>query len=95
MIGSLQMTWETSVGVESEVAFDEATSTRFLRCSCGIRIVCTDTSFAACKSRPFRRRLTCETKYKDARLCVTGKITSHREKPEVIATEPSQIVQEK
>src|ERR1700756_5089211 len=32
---------------------DEATSQRFLRCSCGIRIVCTDTSFAACKSRPF------------------------------------------
>jgi hypothetical protein len=36
-----------------------------------------------------------ETKYKDARVCVTGKITSYREKPEVIATEPSQIVQEK
>ncbi len=35
-----------------------------------------------------------ETKYKDARVCVTGKITSHREKPEIIATEPSQIVQE-
>ena len=33
-----------------------------------------------------------ETKYKDARVCVTGKITSHREKPEIIATEPSQIV---
>jgi hypothetical protein len=38
---------------------------------------------------------TPETKYKDARVCVTGKITSHREKPEIIATEPSQIVQEK
>ena len=36
-----------------------------------------------------------ETKYKDARVCVTGKITSYREKPEIIATEPSQIVQEK
>ena len=34
-------------------------------------------------------------KYKDARVCVTGKITSHREKPEIIATEPSRIVQEK
>jgi hypothetical protein len=38
---------------------------------------------------------TPETKYKDARVCVTGKITSHREKPEIIATEPKQIVQEK
>jgi hypothetical protein len=38
---------------------------------------------------------TPETKYKDAMVCVTGKITSHREKPEIIATEPSQIVQEK
>jgi hypothetical protein len=36
-----------------------------------------------------------ETKYKDARVCVTGKITSYRGKPEVIATEPRQIVQEK
>jgi hypothetical protein len=36
-----------------------------------------------------------ETKYKDARVCVTGKITSHREKPEIIATEPDRIVQEK
>jgi hypothetical protein len=35
-----------------------------------------------------------ETKYKDARVCVTGKITSHKEKPEIIATEPKQIVQE-
>ena len=32
---------------------------------------------------------TPETKYKDAKVCVTGKITSHREKPEIIATEPS------
>ena len=38
---------------------------------------------------------TPETKYKDARVCVTGKITSFRGKPEVIATEPSQIVQQK
>ena len=38
---------------------------------------------------------TPETKYKDAGVCVTGKITSHREKPEIIATEPSQIVQQK
>jgi DNA/RNA endonuclease YhcR with UshA esterase domain len=38
---------------------------------------------------------TPETKYKDARVCVTGKITSYRGKPEIIATEPSQIVQEK
>jgi hypothetical protein len=36
-----------------------------------------------------------ETKYKDARVCVTGKITSYRGKPEVVATEPSQIVREK
>jgi hypothetical protein len=36
-----------------------------------------------------------ETKYKDARVCVTGKITSHREKPEIIATEPKQIVEQK
>jgi DNA/RNA endonuclease YhcR with UshA esterase domain len=32
-----------------------------------------------------------ETKYKDANVCVTGKITSYRGKPEIIATEPSQI----
>lgn len=38
---------------------------------------------------------TPETKYKDSRVCVTGKITSHREKPEIIATEPNQIVQQK
>jgi hypothetical protein len=30
---------------------------------------------------------TPETKYKDAKVCVTGKITSHREKPEIIATD--------
>jgi hypothetical protein len=38
---------------------------------------------------------TPETKYKDARVCVTGKITSHRDKPEIIANQPSQIAQEK
>lgn len=36
-----------------------------------------------------------ETKYQDANVCVTGKITSYRGKPEVIATEPSQIAQQK
>jgi DNA/RNA endonuclease YhcR with UshA esterase domain len=38
---------------------------------------------------------TPETKYKDTRVCVTGKITSYRGKPEVVATEPSQIVEQK
>lgn len=38
---------------------------------------------------------TPETKYQDANVCVTGKITSYRGKPEIIATEPSQIVQQK
>jgi len=38
---------------------------------------------------------TPETKYKDAKVCVTGKITSQREKPEIIATETGQIVQQK
>jgi DNA/RNA endonuclease YhcR with UshA esterase domain len=38
---------------------------------------------------------TPETKYKDASVCVTGKITSYRGKPEIIATEPRQIVQER
>ncbi len=38
---------------------------------------------------------TAETKYQNARVCVTGKITSHRDKAEIIATEPKQIVQEK
>jgi hypothetical protein len=36
-----------------------------------------------------------ETKYQDARVCVTGKITSYRGTPEIVATEPSQIVQQK
>ena len=38
---------------------------------------------------------TPETRYKDATVCVTGKITSYRGKPEIIATEPRQIVQDK
>jgi hypothetical protein len=38
---------------------------------------------------------TPETKHKDARVCVTGKITSYRGKPEIIATEPRQIVEER
>src|SRR5271155_863290 len=32
-----------------------------------------------------------ESKYRDARVCVTGKITSYRGTPEIIATEPSKI----
>jgi hypothetical protein len=36
-----------------------------------------------------------ETKYQDARVCVTGKITSYRGTPEIVATEPAQIVQQK
>jgi hypothetical protein len=36
-----------------------------------------------------------ETKYKDAMVCVTGKTTSHREKPEIIATEPRQVAEER
>jgi hypothetical protein len=36
-----------------------------------------------------------ETKYKDAKVCVTGKITSFRGKAEVIAIEPRRIVQQK
>jgi hypothetical protein len=38
---------------------------------------------------------TPETKYKDASVCVTGKVTSHREKPEIITTDPKQIVEQK
>jgi len=33
-----------------------------------------------------------ESKYRDARVCVTGKITSYRGTPEIVATEPSQVV---
>ena len=36
-----------------------------------------------------------ETKYKEVVVCVTGKITSYRGTPEIVATEPSQIVQQK
>jgi hypothetical protein len=36
-----------------------------------------------------------ETKYQDAKVCVTGKITSYRGTPEIVATGPSQIVQQK
>jgi hypothetical protein len=36
---------------------------------------------------------TPETKYKDAHVCVTGKITSYRGVAEIVATEPSQIVE--
>jgi hypothetical protein len=32
-----------------------------------------------------------ESKYRDARVCVTGKITSYRGTTEIVATEPSQI----
>lgn len=32
-----------------------------------------------------------ETKYREARVCVTGKIKSYRDVPEIVATEPSQI----
>jgi hypothetical protein len=38
---------------------------------------------------------TPETKYMDAHVCVTGKIMSYRGVAEIVATEPSQIVQEK
>jgi hypothetical protein len=38
---------------------------------------------------------TPETKYKDATVCVTGKITSYRGKPEIVATDPKQIVEQK
>ena len=36
-----------------------------------------------------------ETKYKDASVCVTGKITSYKGKPEIIAADPRQIVEQK
>lgn len=34
---------------------------------------------------------TPESKYRDARVCVTGKIASYRGTAEIVATEPSQI----
>lgn len=33
-----------------------------------------------------------ETEYRDNNVCVTGKITNYRGTPEIVATEPSQIV---
>ena len=36
-----------------------------------------------------------ESKYRDANLCVTGKISSYRGTPEIVATEPNQIVVQK
>lgn len=36
-----------------------------------------------------------ETKYQNAKVCVTGKITSYRGTPEIVLTEPSQIWQQK
>lgn len=36
-----------------------------------------------------------ETVYRDANVCVTGKITTYRGTPEIVATEPSQIVAQK
>jgi len=36
-----------------------------------------------------------ESKYRDANLCVTGKIASYRGTPEIVATEPNQIVVQK
>ena len=38
---------------------------------------------------------TPEAKYRDAGVCVTGKITSYRGTPEIVATDPSQIVLQK
>jgi len=38
---------------------------------------------------------TPETEYRDKSVCVTGKITSYRGTPEIVATEPSQIVAQK
>ena len=38
---------------------------------------------------------TPETKYKDTNVCVTGKIARYRGVMEIVATEPSQIVQQK
>jgi hypothetical protein len=36
-----------------------------------------------------------ETEFRDKNVCVTGKITSYRGTPEIVATEPSQIVAQK
>jgi hypothetical protein len=32
-----------------------------------------------------------EKKYRDSQVCVTGKITSHRGTPEIVASDPNQI----
>ena len=34
-----------------------------------------------------------ESKYRDANLCVTGKISIYRSTPEIVATEPNQIAE--
>jgi hypothetical protein len=36
-----------------------------------------------------------ETKYRDANVCVTGKISSYRNSPEIVATDATQIVVQK
>lgn len=36
-----------------------------------------------------------ESKYRDSNVCVTGKISSYRGTPEIVAREPSQIVAQK
>ena len=36
-----------------------------------------------------------ESKYRDQRVCVTGKITSYRGEPEVVANDPTQVEVEK
>lgn len=36
-----------------------------------------------------------ESKYRDANVCVTGKISSYRATPEIVGTEPGQIVVQK
>jgi hypothetical protein len=38
---------------------------------------------------------TPETEYRDKNVCVTGKVTSYRGTPEIVATDPSQIVAQK
>jgi DNA/RNA endonuclease YhcR with UshA esterase domain len=38
---------------------------------------------------------TPETEYRDNNVCVTGKITNYRGTPEIVATEPGQIVAQK
>jgi hypothetical protein len=36
-----------------------------------------------------------ETKYRDAKVCITGKISSYRSSPEIVATDANQIVVQK